>query len=124
MPYVFQQGDLPRLDLQVDCRSDFQAWQARWELYTSLSEFLEESNDKQVKALTLCFLHETLTIVQNLGLNEEERTKVSSIISAIKQYVEGHINELVERRILDARANNQANRLTISHIFARVGENL
>ena len=98
MPYVFRQGDLPRLDLQVDRGSDFQAWQAQWESYASLSGLSEESNDKQVKALTLCFSRETLTIVQNLGLNEEERTKVSSVISAIKRYVEGHINESVERR--------------------------
>ena len=57
MPYVFRQGDLPRLDLQVDRSSDFQAWQAQWECYASLSGLSEESNDKQVKALTLCDPH-------------------------------------------------------------------
>ena len=57
MPYVFRQGDLPRLDLQVDHSSDFQAWQAQWECYASLSGLSEESNDKQIKALTLCDPH-------------------------------------------------------------------
>ena len=108
MPYVFQQGDLPRLHLQVDRGSDFQAWQAQWESYTSLSGLSEESNDKQVKALTLCFSREILTIVQNLGLNEEERTKASLIISAIKRYVEGHINESVERRNFRCQSVNRS----------------
>ena len=98
MPYVFRQGNLPRLDLQVDRGSDFAAWQAQWDSYVSLSGLSAESGDKQVQALTLCFSRETLTIVQNLGLDDEERKSVTSIIGAIKRYIEGHINESVERR--------------------------
>ena len=52
---------------------------------------------KQVQALTLCFTREALTIVQNLGLSGDERKSVASIITAIKRYIEGHINESVER---------------------------
>jgi len=37
MPYIFRQGDLPKLDVQVDCGSDFTAWKAQWESYMSLS---------------------------------------------------------------------------------------
>ena len=50
--YVFRQGDLPKLDLQIDRGSDFSAWQTQWELYTSLSK---EPDVKQVQALTLFF---------------------------------------------------------------------
>ena len=64
----------------------------------SLSGLSEESSAKQVQALTLCFSRETLTIVNNLGLTTEEFKSVASIISAIKNYVAGHINESVERR--------------------------
>ena len=46
----------------------------------------------------LCFSRETLSIVQNLGLTEEEKKSVDSIILAIKRYVERHVNEMVERR--------------------------
>jgi len=28
MPYVFRLSDLPKLDLQVDCGTDFEAWKA------------------------------------------------------------------------------------------------
>ena len=64
----------------------------------SLSGLSEEPPTKQVQALTLCFSRETLTIVDNLGLSSEDLKKVTSIISAIKKYVAGHINESVERR--------------------------
>ena len=70
--YVFRQGDLPKLDLQIDRGSDFSAWQKQWESYMSLSGLSEEPPTKQVQALTLCFSRETLTIVDNLGLSTED----------------------------------------------------
>ena len=63
----------------------------------SLSELSEEPLTKQVQALALCFSRETLTIVNKLDLSTEDFKKVTSIISAIKKYVAGHINESVER---------------------------
>ena len=33
MSYIFRQEDLPKLDLQVDCGTDFTAWKAQWEAY-------------------------------------------------------------------------------------------
>ena len=98
MSYVFRQGDLPKLDLQVDRGTDFTAWKAQWEAYRSLSGLDKESQVKQVKALTLCFSRETLTIVDNLGLTAEQRGSVTSIVEAMQRYVEGHINGSVERR--------------------------
>ena len=98
MPYVFRQGDLPKLDLQVDCGTDFQAWREHWESYSSLSELDKEPKAKQVKALTLCFSRETLSIVNNLGLTQEQRENANDIITALKRYVDGHVNETVERR--------------------------
>ena len=97
MSFTFRQGDLPKLDLQVDRGSDFKAWQTQWESYMSLSGLEKESAAKQVQALTLCFSCDTLSIVQNLGLNEEQKGSVEAIIRAIQRYVEGHINETVER---------------------------
>lgn len=98
MPFTFRQGDLPKLDLQVDRGTDFSAWQAQWESYLSLSELDKEPQARQVQALTLCFSRETLTIVNNLGLTVEQKKDIKSIVKAIQQYVEGHINESVERR--------------------------
>ena len=98
MAYVFRQGDLPKLDLQIDRGTDFAAWRAQWEAYATLSGLDKEAPDKQVKALTLCFSRETLTVVDNLGLSEDQRSKATKIIDAIQRYVEGHVNESVERR--------------------------
>ena len=44
------------------------------------------------------FSRETLSIVQNLGLSDTEKADIAAIISAIKKYIDGHINESVERR--------------------------
>ena len=98
MSFTFRQGDLPKLDLQLDRGSDFTAWRAQWESYKSLSGLVKESATKQMQALTLCFSRETLSIVQNLGLTEEQRESVDETIRAIKRYVDGHTNETVERR--------------------------
>ena len=95
--YTFRQGDLPKLDLQVDRGTDFAAWKAQWDAYATLSGLDKESEENQVKALTLCFSRETLTIVNNLGLPEAQRNQVTPIINAIQQYVDGYINESVER---------------------------
>ena len=98
MPFTFWQGDLPKLDLQVDHGSNFATWEAQWASYLSLSGLANEEALKQVQVLMLCFSHDTLTIVQNLRLSEEERKCVKSIIDTIQRYIEGHINESIERR--------------------------
>ena len=58
----------------------------------------KEAPDKQVIALTLYFSREMLTVIDNLGLSEEQRSKVALIIDAIQCYVEGHINKSMEQR--------------------------
>ena len=98
MPYVFRQGNLPKLDIQVDRGSDFMAWTAQWESYMSLTGLSEESNEKKVQALTLCFTRKTLSIVHNLGPFDVEKKYASAIIATIKKYIDGHINESVEHR--------------------------
>ena len=55
MPYMFRQGDLPQLDLQIYRGSDFAAWKAQWDFYLSLLGLDKENVAKQVQALTLCF---------------------------------------------------------------------
>ena len=82
MPFVFRQGDLPRLDLQVDHSSDYTAWRSQWESYMSLSGL---SATKKIQALNLCFSRETLFIVQNLGLSDAEKEDIAVIISTIKK---------------------------------------
>ena len=103
MSYAFRQGDLPKLDLQVDRGTDFKAWKSQWEAYLSLSGLGAQAPAKQVQALTLCFSRETVTIVDNLGLTERQRGSVPEIVAAIQRHVEGHINESVERRTFRRR---------------------
>ena len=97
MPYVFRQTDLPKLDIQVDRGSDFEASKDQWTSYCTLSGLAEESAATKVQVLTLCLSRETLAIVNNLGLTPEQRQDASAIITAIKRHIDGHINESVER---------------------------
>ena len=80
----------------MDCGTDFVAWKAQWDAYINLSGLADEDSQKQVQALTLCFSHEMLSI----GLTKTESKKVDSIIRTIKCYVDGDVNETVERRNL------------------------
>ena len=93
MSYAFRQCDLPKLDVQVDRSSDFTARRAQWESYMSLSGLAKESNEKKVQAVTLCFSHETLSIVQNLRFSSDEMKDVTTIIAAIKKSIDDHIIE-------------------------------
>ena len=95
MAYVFRPGDLPKLDLQVDRGSDFKAWRAQWNAYTSLSGLAKQELATLVQALILCFSRESVTIVENLGLTAAHRQDATQIIGTISQYVEGKKNKAV-----------------------------
>ncbi len=95
--YIFRPGDLLKLDLQVDRGADFKAWKSKWETYLNLSGLSTESEAK-LQALTLCYSRETVTIVDNLRITEAQRGDATEIVTAIQRYVEGEINESVERR--------------------------
>ena len=73
MTYVFRQGDLPKLDLQVDPGTDFKAWKVQCDTYISLSGLDKQSQAKQVQALTHCFSRETVITVDTLGLMDTQK---------------------------------------------------
>ena len=89
--YTFRQSDLPKLDLHIDRGTDFGAWQTQWESYCSLSGLGREAATKQVKALTLCFSREMLSIVQNLGLTEDQMKDTGAIIDAMQKYITNYL---------------------------------
>ena len=49
------------------------------------------------------FSRETLTIVQNLGLSEAQKKDTKAIIDVMLRYIDGHVNETVERRNFQRR---------------------
>ena len=101
--YTFRQSDLPKLDLNVDRGTDFAAWRAQWDSYCFLLGLVDENTAKQVKALTLCLSRETLAVVHNLGLSKAQ----SAIIEAMQKYMDGHINETMERHKFRRRTQQQ-----------------
>ena len=106
MAYVFRTGDLPKLDIDTDRGTDFNAWHQQWLAYRSLSGLSGESPAKQVQALQLCFSRETLKIVDNLGLTNAQKKDQAQTIAALKSYVDGQVNESIERRNLRQRAQH------------------
>ena len=111
MSFTFRQGDLPKLDLQINHGSDFTAWQMQWESYRSLSGLEKESAAKQVQSLMLYFSRDILSIIQNLGLTEEQRGYVGKMICAIKHYI---IMKLLNDKTFDKVLSTLANLLMIS----------
>ena len=84
--YTFCQGDLPRLDLQIDRGTEFTTWQTQWDSYSSLSGLAREDSAKQVKALTMCLSREKLAIIHNLGLSEEQMKQLYVVIQAMQEW--------------------------------------
>ena len=103
MPFTFRRSDIPRLDVDVDRGSSFKAWLEEWSAYHAVSGLSEESDDIQYHVLRLAFSRETATVIDNLGLPEEDRRKVNKIIDALKSHMKGAINETVERRNFQKR---------------------
>ena len=103
MPYTFRAGDLPKLDLDVDRGTDFIAWMKQWNAYRTLSALAAEPAVTQVHALNLCMSRDTLNIMDNLGLTNEQKADQTEIIAGIRCHVKGRINETVECRSLRQR---------------------
>ena len=55
-----------------------------------------------------------MNVVDNLSLSKDQRKDVKQIVSAIQRYVEGQVNESVERRNFCKRVQQPGERLTIS----------
>ena len=53
---------------QVDQGTDFAAWLVQWDSHMNLSAMEKGLAKNQIQALTLCISHQTLTVVQNMGL--------------------------------------------------------
>jgi len=104
MPNVFRQSDLLKLDIQVDCGADFEAWKVQWVSYCTLSGLAAKTKWQRYKYL-LCVCRGKLSplFTTLIGLPEEQRNNVDTVIQAIKQHIDGQINESVQRRNLRSR---------------------
>ena len=71
-----RQGDLPNWTYKSTEGADFSAWKTQWDAYLSLSGQGKEPQSKQVKALTLCFSRESITVVDNLDSESERQVKL------------------------------------------------
>ena len=98
MPFTFRRSVIPRLDLDVDRGSNFKAWLEEWSAYHAVSGLSDQEAETQYHVLRLAFSRDTATVIDNLGLPNEDRKKVDKIIEALKTHMQGAVNETVERR--------------------------
>ena len=98
MPFTFRRSNIPKLDLDVDRGSNFKAWLEEWSAYIAVSELGKENADTKYHVLRLAFSREMASVVDNLGLPEDNKKKIDKIIQSLKVHVEGPVNETVERR--------------------------
>ena len=61
----------------------------------------------QYNVLRLAFSRETALIVSNLGLSDENKQKVTSIIEALTEHIEGTVNETVEQKAFRKRRQHR-----------------
>ena len=107
MPFTFRKSDIPQLDLDIDRGSGFSSWKEEWNAYSAVSGLEKEEPDTQYNVLRLAFSRETALVVSNLGLPEQNKKEVKSIIKALTEHVEGTVNETVERKAFRKRKQQQ-----------------
>ena len=107
MPFTFRKSDIPHLDLDIDRGSNFTSWKEEWDAYLLVSGLSKEKAATQYNVLRLAFSRETALIVSNLGLSDENKQNVTSIIKALTEHVEGTVNETVERKAFRKRRQHR-----------------
>ena len=75
--------------------------------HDSFSDLAGADASIEIHGLQYCMSRETLTIVDNVGLTESQKDDEAQIIAALKQYVQGRINETVEHRYLRGADRHQ-----------------
>lgn len=80
-------------------------------MYITLSGLDKVSAAMKVQALTLCFLRETLMIIENLGLTEEQKGDMDT---TNKAHTDDHINMSMEWHKLRRHVQKQSETLMTS----------
>ena len=100
MAFVFRHGDLPKLDLQVDWGDRLQSLEIPM---GGLHQPVRTNHAGCSQAGPSPHPLFLVTIIDNLGLTATQRGKVEDIVVAMEHYVNGQINESVERRTFRRR---------------------
>ena len=72
----------------MDQGADFEAWKAQWTSYSTLSELEDQSAATKVQVLSLCLMQESLAVVNNLGLTDEQKQDATAIIAVIECHID------------------------------------
>ena len=90
MPYTFRKSDIPFLDLDIDRGNAFTSWKEKWNAYAVCiivwTGWGKCSNP--VNVLRLAFPRDTALVVGNVGLSEDKKKDVKTIMKALTQHVE------------------------------------
>ena len=98
LPFTFRRSDILRLDLDVDRSSNFKAWLEEFSAYRAVSGLSNQEAETQYRVLRLAFSRDTVTVIDNLGLTDEDRKKVDKIVEALKTHLQGAVNKTLEQR--------------------------
>ena len=107
MTFTFRRSNISRLDLDVDRGNNFKAWLEEWSAYHAVSGLSDQEAETQYHVLRLAFSRDTATVIDNLGLANDNRKKVDKIIEALKTHIQGAVNETVERRNFKKRRQHK-----------------
>ena len=93
---IFKQGNLSKLDIQIDRVTDFTVWMTQWRSYCNLLGLSGKHPAKQTKLLMLYFSREMLAIVQYLSLTDKQMKDKRTVIEDTWYYIDGHISKAVK----------------------------
>ena len=108
------------LDLSIDRGESFSIWKRRWTSYYRLSGLAQQDKVMAYDILISCLADETLKVVDNFELSDEDEFNVEVIISKLERYAKGQLNETVEHHNLLSRTQQDGERF--DHFYTELRE--
>ena len=99
-----------RLDLTTDRGDAWHTWKVRWDDYVMLTDLTKASSAIQMAKLRSCLSDDTLRVVRSFELPEGQDTMVN-ILKRLEEYAKGQVNEVIERRHFNSRAQQEGETL-------------
>ena len=92
-----------KLDLSVDRGASFRAWKTRWKDFCTLSGLTSQPTAVQLAMMRSCLSDDTIRVVENMGLSQEESADMNVILERLERHAVGQVSQVMQRRAFNLR---------------------
>ena len=108
----------PTLELSAEKHDTWKTWKGRWDDYAVVTGLAERDETYKCAVLRYTFTEETRKIYESLNLSQKESQICNTIITKLKTFAKGIINETLERHAFNMR--NQQDGETVDEFLTDI----